>query len=315
MITIEKYSDDMRNTWDSFLDAAKNPVFMFKRNYMEYHNDRFTDSSLLCYDDGDLIALFSANIAGDELQSHGGLTYGGFIANTKMTQHTMNECFNALREYAGENGLKRVYYKAIPHIYHLQPAEEDRYSLFVNDAQLVKVESATVLNFRDPIKMTKGRKAQISRARREKVEVRECLDERDFYSFIDLENYVLSQHHGTKAVHTGAELYLLHSRFPQNIHLYGAMLNEKMIAGSVIFEYQNVIHTQYLAADETARQVGALDLVISTLIDTYKDTKQWLDFGISTENAGRVLNEGLIFQKEGFGGRTNVYETWQMDVC
>ena len=314
MITVKKYSDDMRDTWDSFCDNAKNPVFMFKRNYMEYHKDRFTDSSLLFYDDEDLIALFPANVAEGELQSHGGLTYGGFITNTKMTQHTMNECFIALREYAEEMGLKRIYYKVIPHMYHLQPAEEDRYSLFINDAQLIKVESATVLNFQNPLKMPKGRKAQISRAKREKVEVRECLDEQDFYSFIDLENFVLSQHHGTKAVHTGSELYLLYSRFPQNIHLYAAMLDEKMIAGSVIFEYENVIHTQYLAADETARQLGALDLVISTLIDTYKDTKHWLDFGISTENAGRVLNEGLIFQKEGFGGRTNVYESWEMKI-
>ena len=69
-----------------------------------------------------------------------------------------------------------------------------------------------------------------------------------------------------------------------------------------------------MAADEVARQIGALDLTISTVIDTFKEEKLWLDFGVSTENGGKYLNEGLISQKEGFGGRTNVYEMWKLEI-
>ena len=69
-----------------------------------------------------------------------------------------------------------------------------------------------------------------------------------------------------------------------------------------------------MAADEVARQIGALDLTISTVIDTFKEKKLWLDFGISTEDGGKYLNEGLISQKEGFGGRTNVYEMWKLEI-
>ncbi len=39
-----------------------------------------------------------------------------------------------------------------------------------------------------------------------------------------------------------------------------------------------------------------------------------LDFGIFTENGGRYLNEGLISQKDSFGGRTNVYQLWKIDI-
>jgi hypothetical protein len=92
------------------------------------------------------------------------------------------------------------------------------------------------------------------------------------------------------------------------------MKDGKLIAGTVVFEYSQVVHTQYMAANELARQIGALDLTISTLIDKYRDNKLWLDFGISTEKGGYYLNEGLISQKESFGGRTNVYETWEMEV-
>ena len=61
-------------------------------------------------------------------------------------------------------------------------------------------------------------------------------------------------------------------------------------------------------------EIGALDLAISTVIDTYRDSKKWLDFGISTEDGGHYLNEGLISQKEGFGGRTNIYQTWKLNI-
>ena len=38
---------------------------------------------------------------------------------------------------------------------------------------------------------------------------------------------------------------------------------------------------------------------------------KYFDFGISTEHNGRLLNEGLIYQKEGFGGRGICYDTYE----
>lgn len=184
----------------------------------------------------------------------------------------------------------------------------------MNNAVIEKIEASTVVNLKAPLKMPKGRKAQISRAKREGVVIEERNSLEDFKTFIALENEVLSSLHGTKAVHTGEELKLLHSYFPNNIHLFAVMHNGKMIAGTVVFEYEKTIHTQYMAADEEARAIGALDLAISTVIDIYKDKKNYLDFGISIEDRGRKLNYGLISQKEGFGGRTVVYETWKLTV-
>lgn len=160
--------------------------------------------------------------------------------------------------------------------------------------------------------MPKGRKAQISRARREGVviEVMEKLE--DYRTFINLENEVLSQRHDTYAVHTAEELKMLHDRFPENIHLFAALKDERIIAGTVVFEYGQVVHTQYMAAGDEARRIGALDLAINTVIDNYKGSKLWLDFGISTEHGKIYLNEGLISQKEGFGGRTGIYEIWEI---
>ena len=47
---IEKYSDKYKNQWDNFIQNAKNGTFLFKRNFMEYHADRFEDFSLLIFE-------------------------------------------------------------------------------------------------------------------------------------------------------------------------------------------------------------------------------------------------------------------------
>jgi len=311
MIKVDIYKDADKELWNTFIHNSKNGIFMFDRNFMEYHKDRFTDNSLLFYDEGKLIALFPASVKDGVLSSHGGLTYGGFITGNDMKQHHMNDCFSALKEYAGQNGIKEIIYKHIPQIYQKQYAEEDLYSLFYNGAQILKIEASSVVNLHQPLKMPKGRKAQVGRAKREGVEIKET---EDFETFIALENSVLQERHGTKAVHTSEELHLLQSRFPQNIKLFGAFYQGKLIAGTVLFIYDNAVHTQYMATNEIAREIGALDLTIATVIENYKDSKRWLDFGISTEDGGHFLNEGLIAQKEGFGGRTNVYQTWRFEI-
>ena len=320
MIEIKQYSNSFQQEWDSFCRNSKTPLFMFERNYMDYHKDRFIDHSFMFYKDDELIAVLPANIKDDNLYSHGGLTYGGFITSSKMKQHIMNDCFDILIDYCKKNGISKIYYKVIPHIYSNQSADEPLYSLYINNAELVKIEASTCLNLHSPLKMPKGRKAQIKRAIREGVTISEGNTLEDFNEFIELENSVLKERHNTTAVHTGAELKLLYDRFPENIHLFKSIHDGNFIAGTVVFEYGTVVHTQYMAANEEAREIGALDLAVSEVINKYKwdemnpNKKDWLDFGISTENNGRYLNEGLISQKEGFGGRTLIYQMWSLNI-
>jgi hypothetical protein len=120
--------------------------------------------------------------------------------------------------------------------------------------------------------------------------------------------------HDAQPVHTLAELGLLAERFPHNVKLYGAYLDGVMIAGTILFETPWVAHTQYLAASDQGREIGALDLLLDRLIgETYKD-KKYVSFGISTEGGGTVLNEGLIAQKEGFGGTSFVHDFYELAI-
>jgi hypothetical protein len=306
---IKRYTSEYKSLWDNFVANSNNFLFLHHRDYMEYHAERFTDHSLLFFEDDKLIALLPLNIKDSVLYSHGGLTFGGFIVSSSMKSKKMLNCFDSLKEYMGNNHIQKLIYKAIPHIYHIRPAEDDIYALYRNSANLLKIEPTTAVFLKEPIKMPKGRKAQIARAKREGVIVDESMD---FDQFFELENKILQERHNIKAVHTAEEMKKLQSYFPENIKLYTAIYQNTIIAGTIVYEYQNIIHTQYMAAADTAREVGALDLVIGSLIEQYTQTKRYFDFGISTEQNGMYLNEGLISQKEGFGGRTVVHQTWEL---
>ncbi len=310
MIKIIEYNNSHKQTWNEFLQGSKNGIFLFDRNFMDYHSDRFIDNSLMFYDDEELIALLPMSKHDSQLRSHGGLTFGGFIVNSSMKQHKMINCFEILKDYMKAKKYTSLIYKAIPYIYHIQPSQEDMYALFDAGAKIFKTEPSTTIDLTNPGKLTKGRKAQISRAKREGVIIEQS---EDFDTFIQLENTVLEKHN-TKAVHTAEELKLLHSRFPNEIQLWTAVYEEKIIAASVIFVSRQTVHTQYLAADEKSREIGALDLLIKTLIDNFSSEKKFFDFGISTEENGKYLNEGLISQKESFGGRTVCYNTMELII-
>ena len=309
VISVSCYSANDAVLWNNFNASAKNGLFLFNRGYMEYHKDRFIDESLLFFDDDELVAVFPASRHDKQLNSHGGLTFGGFVYGVKMKQHRMLECFDALCRYAREKGFSRIVYKSVPYIYNLSPAQEDLYAIWRLGAILSRRDVSSTIDLRRPIKMPKGRKAQISRARREGVVIS---DSCDYDAFVTLENEVLQSRHGAMAVHSAKELALLASRFPQNIRLVQAKKDGELLAAAVLFVYPNLVHTQYMANSDSGCEIGALDLLVSEQLSQYAGQKDFFDFGTSMGTSESGLNEGLVAQKEGFGGRAVMYDTYEM---
>ena len=134
-------------------------------------------------------------------------------------------------------------------------------------------------------------------------------DEESLQEFWILLEDVLLQHHNSKPVHSYQEILLLMRLFPRNIKLYVVRRGDRIVAGTVIFESRQVAHVQYIASGDEGREFGALDLLFKHLINERYKQMEYLDMGTSNENDGRFLNEGLIFQKEGFGGRAVCYDT------
>lgn len=311
-IFVELYTDELMSAWNEFVDKAKNSHFFFNRNYMDYHRDRFEDHSLMFYDDkGKLLALLPANRNSDQLISHGGLTFGGFLVDDKMTVETMLDIFTATKLYLRECGFRSLIYKAMPIIYHKYPCEEDKYALFVNDAKLVRRDVSSTILLPSRYKYFKGRKWMVSRGRKFKVQV--SLSTR-YEEYSILLGDVLGKYHDAVPVHTWQEMQMLAERFPDNIKLYTGEIDNEILAGTIIFENGDTIHTQYLANSDAGRKIGALDRVIDYLISEVYADKKYFDFGISNENGGRYLNRGLISQKEGFGARAIVHDFYELTL-
>ena len=313
MLSLKKYSASCQSEWDRFVESSKNFHFMFYRSYMDYHSDRFIDYSLMFYDEKNcLIALFPANLKNDILHSHQGLTFGGFIYDKHMRASVMLEIVRELIDYCKANTITEILYKKIPYIYHSNPADEDMYALFRMDAKLYRRDISSAIDLNNRLSYSKGRKYNLSVAKKNNLFV---IESEDYGSFWEILIQMLQVQHEAMPTHTIDEIKLLHARFPKNIRLflvYG--IEEKPLAGALAYSTNLVAHMQYLVNTTEGRRVGALDFVIDYLIcDVYKD-KQYFDFGISNENNGQFLNEGLIEQKEGFGARAICHDFYSIRI-
>lgn len=309
---IRRYRREDKELWNSFVSQARNATFLFDRNYMDYHADRFDDNSFMFYHKGKLKAVLPANVAGDTLYSHQGLTYGGLLLDKKATVEDVLECFDSLNSWLRENGISKVVYKALPWIYQQYPSEEDLYALtWKCKAQLISRDISSSIVIDNKLKFAESRKSGIRKALSLNIEVGESNDVDGFWHVLE-DN--LGNRYNAKPVHTSSEMKLLMSRFPNNIRLYVAKMNGEIVGGTLIYVTPQVVHTQYISASVEGKKHGALDLLFDYIINKVYANCPYFDFGKSTEQGGAYLNEPLIFQKEGFGGRGVCYDWYQWEL-
>lgn len=311
-LQVTKYEGNRKLEWDNFVKSSKNGHFFFYRDYMEYHSDRFQDFSLIIYNDkGNIMALLPASIDGDTVISHGGLTFGGFVSDSKMTAAKMLDVFANVKQFLKNAGVRMFIYKCMPAIYNKYPSDEDLYALFRNNAELYRRDVSFSIYQPDRLGYQEQRKRAVKKGYRHQYILHESSKYEEYIALLDK---ILMRYHGTHPVHNVNELRLLAEKFPYNIKLYTAEKKGRIEAGTVLFLQSGVVHTQYLANSDEGRKNGALDCLLDWLItDVYKD-KNWFDFGISCEQEGRYLNEGLAAQKEGFGARAVVHDFYRIEL-
>lgn len=309
---VVRFEPTHRDAWNVFLAASKNGTFLFDRGYMGYHSDRFVDYSLLFFDERDrLVGLLPASRHDAEVVSHGGLTYGGVVTDADMKTATMLRLFAAMLEFMRRDGIGRLVYKAVPHIFHVIPAEEDLYALFANNARLFRRDASSAAWLPERMKFAKGKREGVKKAIRAGLTVRESAD---FATFFEIGRTVMRDRYNLQPVHTSDEMAMLCGRFPENIRLYGAFAGGRMLAGAIVYRMPTVAHIQYMYNSGEGLGVGALDLVIDHLVNECSAGLRYLSFGISTEDQGRYLNEGLIHQKEMFGARSVIHDFYEIEL-
>lgn len=309
MFDIVRYTADRQAEWDAFINQSKNGTFLLKRGYMDYHMSRFADCSLMFYLKNQLYAVLPANVEGEVFHSHQGLTYGGLIMTEKCTATKVVCLFDEMNRWLKGKGVKRVVYKPIPHIYSILPSEEDLYALFRCGARLQARGISSSIDLEKLLKWKRDRRTAMHKAKKNGITVERSEELECFWQILE-EN--LMDTHGVRPVHSVEEMKLLKSHFPNNILLYIARnMQGVIVAGVLLYVSDNVIHSQYISATKEGKKIGAVDAIIQEVIHLQK---RYFDFGISTENDGKYLNESLIYQKEGFGGRAICYDTYEYTI-
>ena len=313
MVEIIRYDATMAAQWNEMARQCRNSTFQHQRGYMDYHSDRFTDCSLIALHNGKPRALLPANVDGDTLWSHRGLTFGSWLVPPKHFDVTvMIEVMDATVAWMKDNGLKRLVYKAVPHIYHRYPCEEDLYALFRHHASLIETNISTTIDLSCPLPLDRGNKSGANAARKAGITVGPSEDWQQYWHLL---SSLLDERYDTRPVHTLDEILLLQSRFPDDIRLYTATLDGELLAGVVMYLSAPVAHCQYIGASPRGKESKALTLLFDYLIqESTRLGYRYFDFGISNEDHGRYLNEGLVQQKSRLGGRGIVYNTFEITL-
>ena len=294
------------------MSTAKNATFLFQRDFMDYHQDRFEDFSLMIYKEEKLFAVLPANKKGDVVCSHQGLTYGSFILQESAKLFYTFEAFKSMLSFLYSEGIKKLDIRVIPSFYNSIPSDELEYILFKANAKLVKRDVIMVIDYAHKLRFQKNRREGINKAKRNGLVVKMDGDYDAFWKEILIPN--LSEKHDASPVHTLEEIKLLASRFPNNIAQVNVYKDEKIVAGTTVFLTKNVIHPQYVSANSDKNVLGSLDLLYDFIVNDYNDEKKYFSFNTSSEEQGELLNQGLIFWKEGCGARSHVFNNYVLET-
>ncbi|MBO9585710.1 MAG: FemAB family protein [Flavobacterium sp.] len=298
--TIKKYAQEDYGVWNDFVAQSQNATFLFHRDFMEYHKDRFEDFSLLVFEEDKLRAILPANKKGNSLYSHQGLTYGGLVFLSKLKAEKVESILDEILYFLKENQFETFYYKPIPDFYFSEGNKAMDFFLMKRGAVLERKEMNLAVNLTTPLKISKSKMKHFRRIENLDLDI---FEEENFDPFWEkiLEPRLLEKFN-VKPVHSKEEIVFLKSKFPQNIRQYSAYRNDEIIAGITIFETKNGVKSQYGATSKIGEEFRALDFLFINLIHKYKRKgKHFFDMGIVDEPNESGYNIGLLKQKEELG--------------
>ncbi|MDG1330497.1 MAG: GNAT family N-acetyltransferase [Flavobacteriaceae bacterium] len=312
MFQVCKYTNSKKADWDNFIATAKNATFLFQREFMDYHNDRFEDFSLMVYKDEKLYAVFPANKNGKNVYSHQGLTYGSFVLQDSAKLKSTLIAFKELLKFLFEEGIKKLDIRIIPTFYNSLPSDELEYVLYKAGASLVKRDVILLIDYQNKLRFQKNRREGINKAKRKNLTIKVDGDYEVFWNKILIPN--LKEKHNSSPVHSLDEIKLLAARFPNHIKQVNVYQDDKIVAGTTVFLTKKVVHPQYVSANINKNELGSLDVLYNFIIEHFIAGRNYFSFNTSSEENGKLLNEGLLFWKESCGARPHVFNNYEINT-
>jgi hypothetical protein len=315
-LVAEPYTASVAAEWDALVERAPMGTFLHTRRFLSYHGGRFQDASVVVRrGDGRLLGVVPAAIdpaAEDTIVSHPGATFGGVVHAGSLAGGAMVGALEAVRRHYATAGYKTLLYKAVPWIYHRQPAEDDAYALARLGASCVRRDLSCCVDLGTQRRTSERRRRGRTRAEAAGITIVAGTDiARRLWGVVE-DN--LERKYSVAPVHTVDEILLLNNLFPGRIKFVGAALGDEVVAGVVLFVNPRIVHAQYIAASENGKRANALDLVFDYCIrEAIATGHARFNFGISDFQDGR-LNDSLYEFKRGFGGGGVTHDWYELEL-
>lgn len=309
---IIRYSPEKATEWDDFVRDSWNGVFLFYRNFMDYHSDRFNDYSLMVYQDGKLKAVLPANEKEGVLYSHQGLTYGGWVLAKRLPVVDLGQMFDILEEYLRSNGFSSIDYRQKPWVFARHACEYDGWLMWNKGYEIWRRDLSFFFDMKNHAGYARDKRYRFNKSQRNNLRVEEKGDVSTFMALVDNN---LMEKYNTLAVHRDHEVKLLQDRFPQNLMILTVHQGDVFLGGTWLFVDNDFVHTQYFHFNDEGRRLCAPEFLASYIIDRFSGERRYFSFGASTEENGKVLNEGLASFKEGFGAGGFCNDFYRKQIC
>ena len=297
--TIRRYQSDDFVLWNDFIDQTITATFLFHRNFMEYHANRFQDYSLLVFEAEVLQAVFPANCIENRMYSHQGLTYGGFVFRSEVTSEGISAIIANTFDFLKKQSFVSCEIKEILPFYAPIHFSAIRESLNKHQTKVVGQKMNLAIDLHSDFKISKSKLKHYRRLQSEGLVVKKEADCSAFWQ--EVLEPLLQEKYNTKPLHSLAEINSLQSKFPNNIEQYNLYLDNEILAGITIFKKHKVIKSQYGATTENGKKFRALDYLFLYLIDHFKAEYNYFDMGTVDDDSELGYNEGLLNQKKELG--------------
>lgn len=324
MFRIELYEKKYEQLWDDFvLNKSINGTFLQSRNFLNYHPEgRFQDCSLLIFNQkNNLAAVVPACKDPNDTAcffSHKGSTYGGIVLDKKhYNGDTLLEIIESLEDYLRTAQFRSMYLKITPDILSVESPSLLEYLLYYK-----KYQQYSELNtYIDLEKYDEDILSNFNQAKRRNINncIKENLKCRKIYS----DNEIIIMHtiikdnlrkYGVEPVHTAEELIKLKNIYiPNNIDFFVSHIENNFNAAIVVFYFPKTktIHTQYLCSKEEFAKLSPMSFMYySMIVEAKKRNYKRISWGVSTEDFGHYLNQGLLKNKESYGSTYSINKTF-----
>jgi hypothetical protein len=292
-------------------------TFLFHRDFMNYHNERFEDHSLMFYKDEQLICCIPAHIKNQVFHSHMGLSYGGLILNEIGTEN-MSVLLDAFFEYIKDAVFSVSSLCIVKAEIQLPPVS---YHKLHQEMTLILKDKGFIVNrILDNMFVKLDQKLRVSPKKTRGYRNGEFVGlkierSKEFKHFwVQILVPQLHARYASQPVHSLEEIESLASKFPENIIQHNLFRDDQLLAGITFFIKNNIVKSQYTASSSLGLKINAVGFLYMEAMKEFQEKGFLLmDYGSVNERDGSV-NEGLLRFKKELGCEQEKWKRWEIEL-